>query len=187
MEEKRRAAELGIGVQYAHARRKKRKYLLVVICMVVLPAVGYIFDIVLAGFDPEEVRWIPINLGIYAIMGLCACYVVVLVVASLVVFIKSLQSGGLIVAIFTTILVYGVGGTLFVGGAMLLEKMTPYAWFGTYELLQKEIGGPGEIFGVALIANIVFGSSLFFGFIKLIDWGLRCRKLKSSAAEMQML
>ena len=187
MEGKQRDAELGIEFQYARARRKRSKYLLVVICMSVLPAAGYIFDIVLAGFDPEEVRWIPVNLGIYAIMGLCACYVIALIGTSVVVFIKSLQSGGLIAAIFTTILVYGVGGTLFVWGAMLLEKMTPYAWFGTSELLQKEIGGPGEIFGVALIANIVFGIFLFFGFIKLICWSLRCRKLKSSAVEVQML
>jgi len=187
MEEKQRTAELGIELQYARAQQKRRKYLLVVICMVVLPAVGYIFDIVLAGFDPEEVRWIPVNLGIYAIMGLCACYVVVLVGASLVVFVKSLQSGGLIAAILTTVLVYGVGGTLFIGGAMLMEKMTPYAWFGTHELLQKEIGGPGEIFGVALIANIVFGLSLSFGLIKLIYWSLRCRNLKSFAAEVQMI
>lgn len=111
--------------QWMQAKGKRDTYLIIAGFLLGFVVIGIVVDAVLEKPEPGWVSWIPVNFGTYGIGGISALYVVTLIVLGIATFISCIRNTGLglIVSAILSILVFGVGFTLFEKVAIWLYNL----------------------------------------------------------------
>lgn len=153
--------ELPISELLVKMEKKRKTYRNIALVMIGLAVIGVIISLILEETEPGWMTWLPVNLGTYGIGGICAVYLFLLIAAALATFLSCIRDTGigLIGSAVISMLVYGVGFTLFEKVVVWLYRSIntnfEVSFFGTTLNGAAEIPVSGTL-GAALLNTVLY-------------------------------
>lgn len=182
--------------KYVRANRVRSMFLTCTIVLLVMPVVGYVVDKLVSERlvfpTREEWRYFPINFGTYGLMGFIGVGLIILIIATIVVLIKMMQTNGfslfgVLFSIGGTILFYGLIVSAFVGVVSWISNVIRtdfvFSFLGAYIDGSKTIPGISDTLGVAVLNTSLYCFILALCIIGTMMSWRRCQRLKIPALE----
>lgn len=171
--------------QWMQAKGKRDTYLIIAGLLLGFAVIGIVVDAVLEKPEPGWVSWIPVNFGTYGIGGISALYVVALIVLGIATFISCIRNTGLglIVSAIFSVLVFGVGFTLFEKVAIWLYNSINTSFVISF--LGIKLKGAMEIsvsgtLGGALLNTAIYTLPFLFCTVMAMFYSRKAQHLKQN-------
>lgn len=171
------------SAQWSHAKGKRDTYLSITVVMLALVVIGVVSGVVLDKPEAGWLPWLPVNFGTYGIAGISAFYLIIMIVITIATFISCIRNTGLglIVSAIISILVFGVGFTLFEKVVVWLYNLINtnfvFSFFGITFNGAVEIPVSGTL-GAALFNTVLFTLPFIFCVVKLVLYARKASSLK---------
>jgi len=183
--------EKNVEEEYAAACGKRTIFLVGTIFLLLMPVLGYLTERLLGdGFrfpSEEELLYFPLNAGVYAVQGVVAAGIMVLLIR---IVMNIIQSGFYLSALIGNVLVYVIVVAVFVD---VVGWMTGIFNTDFHIIIlgieidgSSPIPGPGETLGLALSFTVIYDFLLVLFLVGAAVNRKRCKQLKEPAMEAQI-